>query len=243
MADNGGYSEGSFYGDPSIPSPAGYPRDGETFYTNRGVPFGHNDPEHLEEPAVEPVDMRPAVVASTPRPAAAPVRATTWPASAPAGGRGNEYAEGYPTGSVYGGDHGAEVAVVTPYVEPKPAPPPEPKTVKPVVAKVAASGTTRAATAKKPAQVAATGTSAKSGAAKPASAKSGATVKTAYTPPGKKAGASKPKATKVVRVHDIKPGDTLSKLASRYGVTVAELKNRNKLTSDKIVVGKRLTID
>ena len=33
LAGNGGYSDGNFYGDPSIPAPAGYPREGPEFDT------------------------------------------------------------------------------------------------------------------------------------------------------------------------------------------------------------------
>jgi LysM repeat protein len=71
-------------------------------------------------------------------------------------------------------------------------------------------------------------------------------VKTAYSKTGQASGGKKgSKAGKasVVRVHEVKRGDSLSKLASRYGVTVAALKKRNKLSSSMIVVGKRLTID
>ena len=79
LADNGGYSEGGFYGDSSDPVPHGYPRDGESFATNGGAPFGHNDPAGFVEP-VEPVAVPVAVAAprpAAPRPAAAsPVAAS-----------------------------------------------------------------------------------------------------------------------------------------------------------------------
>jgi len=88
--------------------------------------------------------------------------------------------------------------------------------------------------------VASSGGTGRSGASKPSGKKTGTTVKAVYKPPGKSA--AKKKAP-IVRVHDIKRGDTLSKLASRYGVTVAQLKKRNKLTGDTIVVGKQLTVD
>jgi len=40
----------------------------------------------------------------------------------------------------------------------------------------------------------------------------------------------------------VRPGDTLSSVASRYGLTVSELKGLNHLTSDRIVVGSRLRV-
>jgi LysM repeat protein len=82
----------------------------------------------------------------------------------------------------------------------------------------------------------------KSSTTKVTGKKSGTAIKAVYKPPGKGANSAKKKAT-VVRVHEVKRGDTLTKLASRYGVTIAELKKRNKLAGDTIVVGKRLTID
>lgn len=246
LADNGGYSDGGFYGDASAPAPAGYPRDGETFATTGGVPFGHNDPVPLEDPVEEPAAMAPAslprpVVAAAPPPATAPPptsaptpRPVVAQAAASSGDRGDLYAEAYPTGSSYRGDHGAEVAVVTPYVEPKPAP----AATAPRAAAKKPSGTVASsrgggAAKKKPTTTRAT-------AGKPTNASK--PVKTVYAAPGKKGAPTKSK-TKVVRVHDIKQGDTLGQLASRYGVSVAHLKKRNNLTGDTIVVGKRLTID
>jgi LysM repeat protein len=37
-------------------------------------------------------------------------------------------------------------------------------------------------------------------------------------------------------------GDTLSKIATKFGVTVAAIKTANGLTSDLISVGQKLTI-
>ncbi|MFN0129841.1 MAG: LysM peptidoglycan-binding domain-containing protein [Verrucomicrobiales bacterium] len=243
LADNAGYSDGGFYGDTSAPAPTGYPRDGETLATTGGVPFGHNDPVHLDESVEEPAAIAP-VSAARPVVATAPPSMTTpmphpvvaQAVAAPSGDRGDLSAEAYPTGSSYRGDHGAEVAVVTPYVERKPEPTPTaaaPRASTKKPAGTVASSKAGGGTTKKPTTTRAT-------AGKPASASK--TVKTVYAAPGKK-GASAKTRTKVVRVHDIKRGDTLSKLANRYGVSVAHLKKRNNLTGDTIVVGKRLTID
>lgn len=43
-------------------------------------------------------------------------------------------------------------------------------------------------------------------------------------------------------VHVVQPGDTLSGLAARYGVTLAQLREKNGLRSDVIRVGQRLAI-
>ncbi len=43
-------------------------------------------------------------------------------------------------------------------------------------------------------------------------------------------------------VYEVRPGDTLSVIARRHGVTVAELKTNNALTSDRIVVGQELYV-
>lgn len=268
LADNGGYSEGGFYGDASQPAPAGYPRDGEDFTTGGGVPFGHSDPVIEEEPVV---------VAAAPAPVPAP-RQEPVVASRPVAP--DRYQEAYAGQDSYGYDPGVEQAVVTPYVERsagaadagtgvRSAAAPKTGTASRAVSKatartVAANG----ATAKKKSAVAAAGgggTKAKGSAGAAAAKKStgtvastsrgtrpgekkatgtrtGTAVKTVYKPPGKSKTTRQEKAT-VVRVHDIKRGDTLSKLATRYGVTVAHLKKRNGLTSDTIVLGKRLTID
>jgi N-acetylmuramoyl-L-alanine amidase len=44
------------------------------------------------------------------------------------------------------------------------------------------------------------------------------------------------------KVHTIESGDTLSKIADQYGVTVAAVRSANRLRSDVISVGKTLTI-
>lgn len=229
LADNGGYSDGGFYGDASDPAPAGYPRDGESFATSGGVPFGHHDPvDHAD-----PVAAVPA-----PRPAAR-----------------DPYEAAYGESAAYANDAGAEHAVVTPYVErtgTATAAPPAATKTKPGSSRTASTGKstgkgasgpsgTGRSSKKKTRTVAVSG-SAGPGATKAGGQKTGTTVKTVYNPPGKGKTAAKKKAT-VVRVHDVKRGDSLSKLASRYGVTVAHLRKRNKLTSDTIVLGKRLTID
>jgi len=43
-------------------------------------------------------------------------------------------------------------------------------------------------------------------------------------------------------VHKVKSGEVLGKIASRYGVTVAQIKKWNSLKSDRINVGQKLTI-
>ena len=42
--------------------------------------------------------------------------------------------------------------------------------------------------------------------------------------------------------YTISPGDTLSEIADRYGVSAAALKRRNKLASDRIRVGQTIYI-
>lgn len=43
-------------------------------------------------------------------------------------------------------------------------------------------------------------------------------------------------------VHAVKSGETLTSIATRYGVTVRALRTANHLTTDRIVVGQKLTI-
>src|SRR5699024_11495307 len=45
------------------------------------------------------------------------------------------------------------------------------------------------------------------------------------------------------KVYTVKSGDTLSKIASRYGVTVSTLKSWNNLNSHMIYVGDKLSIN
>lgn len=54
------------------------------------------------------------------------------------------------------------------------------------------------------------------------------------------AGAAMP--AKADRTHTVRSGDTLSGLAKRYRTTVAELRRANRLRSDRLRIGKRLTI-
>ncbi|WP_457623884.1 LysM peptidoglycan-binding domain-containing protein [Persephonella sp.] len=42
--------------------------------------------------------------------------------------------------------------------------------------------------------------------------------------------------------HKVKPGDTLIKIAKKYGVTVSQIKKWNKLSSNIIVIGQKITI-
>lgn len=44
------------------------------------------------------------------------------------------------------------------------------------------------------------------------------------------------------RTHQVKPGETLSQLSERYGVSIAALKSRNKLSDDTIMIGQLLVI-
>ena len=252
LAGNGGYSDGNFYGDPSIPAPAGYPREGQEFDTAEGAPFSANDTSMGEVASVRPVSGSPAAgpeadpygtayagsgasrVGSS---YAGPSRTGT---GSPRAGLG---ASPTPAESSYAGEHGAEQAEVRPYVEKPPVVVAETKP-KSSGSKAGATGSKKAvasSSGKKQATVASTGSARKTGGKS-----AGKEVKTAYSKTGQASGGKKgSKAGKasVVRVHEVKRGDSLSKLASRYGVTVAALKKRNKLSSSMIVVGKRLTID
>lgn len=255
LAGNGGYSDGNFYGDPSIPAPAGYPREGQEFDTAEGAPFSANDTSMGEVASVRPVSGSPAAgpeadpygtayagsgasrVGSS---YAGPSRTGT---GSPRAGLG---ASPTPAESSYAGEHGAEQAEVRPYVEKPPVVVAEtkPKSSGAAGSKAGATGSKKAvasSSGKKQATVASTGSARKTGGKS-----AGKEVKTAYSKTGQASGGKKgSKAGKasVVRVHEVKRGDSLSKLASRYGVTVAALKKRNKLSSSMIVVGKRLTID
>lgn len=42
--------------------------------------------------------------------------------------------------------------------------------------------------------------------------------------------------------HEIKPGDTLTQLSARYGVSIKDLKEWNKLDGDKILLGQKLRV-
>lgn len=66
------------------------------------------------------------------------------------------------------------------------------------------------------------------------------------TPPkNSNAGKSKPNkpATGNATVYVIKSGDTLSRIAKQYGVTVSNLKSWNNLSSDMIYIGQKLNIN
>lgn len=47
----------------------------------------------------------------------------------------------------------------------------------------------------------------------------------------------------IVKTHKVKRGETMSKIASRYGVTVADIKKWNKLKSNKLRRGQKLKIN
>lgn len=55
---------------------------------------------------------------------------------------------------------------------------------------------------------------------------------------------AKPKLTNVVEKnsYQVKPGDSLEKISRKFQVTIESLKQENKLSSDKIVVGQELAI-
>lgn len=256
LAGNGGYSDGNFYGDPSIPAPAGYPREGQEFDTAEGAPFSANDTSMAEVASVRPVSGSPAAgPEADPYGTAYAGSGSSRVGSSYAGssrvgssytgpsrvGTGSSRAAASPTPaeSSYAGEHGAEQAEVRPYVE---KPPVVVAETKPKSSGAAGSKKAVASSSgKKQATVASTGSARKTGGKS-----AGKEVKTAYSKTGQASGGKKgSKAGKasVVRVHEVKRGDSLSKLASRYGVTVAALKKRNKLSSSMIVVGKRLTID
>ena len=261
LAGNGGYSDGNFYGDPSIPAPAGYPREGQEFDTAEGAPFSANDTSMGEVASVRPVSGSPmAGPEADPYGTAYAGSGASRVGSSYAGSSrtGSSYTDPSRTGtgspraglgasaSSYAGENGAEQAEVRPYVEKPPVVVAEtkPKSSGAASSKAGASGSKKAvasSSGKKQATVAATGSARKTGGKS-----AGKEVKTAYSKTGQASGGKKgSKAGKVsvVRVHEVKRGDSLSKLASRYGVTVAALKKRNKLSSSMIVVGKRLTID
>jgi beta-glucosidase-like glycosyl hydrolase len=42
--------------------------------------------------------------------------------------------------------------------------------------------------------------------------------------------------------HEVKPGDTLTRIASRYGVSIEDLKAWNNLEGDKILLGQKLKV-
>ena len=255
LAGNGGYSDGNFYGDPSIPAPAGYPREGQEFDTAEGAPFSANDTSMGEVASVRPVSGSPmAGPAADPYGTAYAGSSSSRVGSSNAGSsrtgtgspRAGTGASPTPSESSYAGEHGAEQAEVRPYVEKPPVVVAEtkPKSSGAAGSKAGATGSKKAvasSSGKKQATVAASGSARKTGGKS-----AGKEVKTAYSKTGQASGGKKgSKAGKasVVRVHEVKRGDSLSKLASRYGVTVAALKKRNKLSSSMIVVGKRLTID
>ena len=50
------------------------------------------------------------------------------------------------------------------------------------------------------------------------------------------------KPQKKTKIHVVKKGDTLGKIAQRYGVTIAQIKKLNKLKNDRIQIGQRLKI-
>jgi LysM repeat protein len=45
-----------------------------------------------------------------------------------------------------------------------------------------------------------------------------------------------------INVHVVRPGDTLTRIANRYGTTVKELRVANELKADRIVIGQKLRV-
>jgi LysM repeat protein len=81
----------------------------------------------------------------------------------------------------------------------------------------------------------------------PAKTASTATTATATTAANKPANPEKPaptivKETETFKSHTVVSGETLSKIAIKYGTTVAELKTTNKLTGDGLRIGQKLLI-
>ncbi|THD42194.1 LysM peptidoglycan-binding domain-containing protein, partial [Enterobacteriaceae bacterium ML5] len=56
------------------------------------------------------------------------------------------------------------------------------------------------------------------------------------------ASASTAKATKKPSKHTVKRGDTLSAIASKYGVSMTEIKTANHMKSGEVQLGQTLTI-
>lgn len=54
--------------------------------------------------------------------------------------------------------------------------------------------------------------------------------------------APSPLSGTAAQIHTVKSGETLTSIAARYGVTIRALRSANHLTTDRIVVGQKLTI-
>jgi LysM repeat protein len=65
---------------------------------------------------------------------------------------------------------------------------------------------------------------------------------TQATGSGTPSGATASDASGGGQVYTVKSGDSLSKIASEFGVTVKALRSANNLTTDKIVVGQKLKV-
>jgi len=65
-------------------------------------------------------------------------------------------------------------------------------------------------------------------------------VRVAATNPGN--ASNNPSASTAVRIHTVRAGDTLSKIAQQYGTTVASLRALNNLKSDKLRIGATLRV-
>ena len=68
------------------------------------------------------------------------------------------------------------------------------------------------------------------------------TPKPTVTPTPKPTGSPTPTPTPAAKTYVVVSGDTLSKIATKFGVTVAAIKTANNLTSDLISIGQKLII-
>ena len=66
---------------------------------------------------------------------------------------------------------------------------------------------------------------------------------TAVSPSSNKTAVSKTASTKAKRVtHTVKRGDTLTKIAASYGVSMSKIQQANKMKSGEVQIGQTLVI-
>ncbi|MCY8077542.1 LysM peptidoglycan-binding domain-containing protein, partial [Bacillus haynesii] len=61
--------------------------------------------------------------------------------------------------------------------------------------------------------------------------------------PGQKLNISSQEEKSEEKQYTVQPGDTLSKIAKEFGVTVSDLQKRNNLKSDLIIAGQTIAIN